>query len=99
MTKTSKTPKILKVELSRRCLLTSAAYAAGAAPILGAAVTIMPTPAAAQVKVPKSAVAYQEQPKGKLECSNCGLFQSPNACKNVAGDISPTAWCNIWVKK
>ena len=99
MTKTTKTPEILAVELSRRCLLASAAYAASAAPILGAAVAIMPAPAAAQVKVPKSAVAYQDQPKGKLDCSNCSLFQPPSACRNVAGDISPKGWCNIWVKK
>ena len=91
--------KILTAELSRRNVLTSAAYITGTLPVVCAAMTMMPTPAAAQVKVPKSAVSYQETPKGKLECSNCGSFQPPNACKTVAGDISPKAWCNIWVKK
>ena len=93
------TPKIPTTDLSRRDLLTNTAYAAGAVPILCAAATIMPTPAMAQAQVPKSAVAYQDQPKGKLDCASCKVFQPPNACKTVAGEISPNGWCNIWVKK
>ena len=29
----------------------------------------------------------------------CNLFVAPNSCKSVAGDIAPTGWCSIWVKK
>jgi hypothetical protein len=53
----------------------------------------------AQVKAAKSAVAYQAGPKGDQRCSNCTLFQAPNACLNVEGVVSPSGWCNIWVKK
>jgi hypothetical protein len=93
----TKTPQILTAGLSRRCVLRTAACAAGTLPIFGAA--FAPTSVRAQVKMPKSAVAYQDHPKGDRECSNCSLFQPPNACKNVAGDISPKGWCSIWVKK
>lgn len=82
-------------QLSRRNLLETVA----AIPIACAAISILPNAATAQAKVPKSAVAYQDHPKGAQECTNCSLFQPPNACKNVAGDISPKGWCNIWVKK
>ncbi|HMF22010.1 MAG TPA: hypothetical protein VKG24_07780, partial [Pseudolabrys sp.] len=34
--------------------------------------------AAAKMKQPS--VAYQDSPKGDQKCSNCSLFQEPNAC-------------------
>jgi High potential iron-sulfur protein len=33
------------------------------------------------------------------DCSNCSLFQEPNACTLVGGEISPAGWCKFWVKK
>jgi len=27
------------------------------------------------------------------------LFEPPNACKVVEGEISPSAWCHLFVKK
>jgi High potential iron-sulfur protein len=33
------------------------------------------------------------------QCSNCSLFQEPNACTLVDGEISPAGWCKFWVKK
>ena len=53
----------------------------------------------AQAKVSKSAVAYQDTPKGAQQCDNCALFQAPNACKNVSGDIAAKGWCKIYAKK
>ena len=84
-----------KALLSRRSLLGKAICVASALP----AIAIQSKETVAQAKLPKSAVAYQDHPKGNQDCSNCNLFQPPNACKNVAGDISPKGWCNIWVKK
>jgi hypothetical protein len=42
---------------------------------------------------------YQETPKSDQQCSNCNLFQEPNACMLVDGEISPAGWCKFWVKK
>jgi High potential iron-sulfur protein len=81
--------------LSRRSVLVSAGWMVGAATL--AAVTA--SNAIAQSKVSKSAVAYQDTPKGAQRCDNCALFQAPNACKNVAGDVSPAGWCKIYAKK
>jgi Rieske Fe-S protein len=80
--------------LSRRTVVnrTLAACAAGAAALL------VPMKEAA-AKMAQKAVQYQDTPKGDQECSNCSLFQEPNSCTLVDGEISPKGWCKFWVKK
>jgi hypothetical protein len=53
----------------------------------------------AAAKMSQASVAYQDSPKGDQQCSNCSLFQEPDACTLVDGKISPSAWCKFWVKK
>jgi len=82
-------------EVSRRSvLLQSIACATGIVTVLAAS-----TDAAMANKMPKSAVAYKTSPNGEKKCSNCSLFEPPNACKNVDGDISPDGWCILWRAK
>ena len=64
----------------------------------GAAALLLPLRQAA-AKMKQSSVAYQDSPKSDQKCSNCSLFQEPNACTLVDGDISPEGWCRFWVKK
>jgi hypothetical protein len=52
-----------------------------------------------QQKVSKELAQYQEEPKGEQKCSNCNFFVEPNACTAVEGEISPEAWCALWVAK
>jgi hypothetical protein len=62
--------------------------------------------AAAQDKVPKNAVAYQDEPKVvdgvEQRCDNCRFYIQPEGdaavggCELVSGEIAPQAWCNIW---
>jgi High potential iron-sulfur protein len=79
--------------ISRRIvLLRSAAYA------VGAAASLVPLKQAA-AKMSQQSVAYQESPKGDQQCSNCSLFQAPNTCTLVDGNISSAGWCKFWVKK
>ena len=40
----------------------------------------------ASAKMAQKAVEYQDTPKGDQECSNCSLFQEPNACTLVDGE-------------
>jgi len=47
----------------------------------------------------QKAVEYQDTPKGDQECSNCSLFQEPNSCTPVDGEISPKGRCKFCVKK
>jgi hypothetical protein len=77
--------------VSRRTVLIGAA---GAVPLLALGAT-----GAKAAKMSQSAVRYQATPKDGKQCIDCKLFVAPNACKNVDGDIAPSGWCALWVKK
>ncbi len=77
--------------VSRRTLLIGAV---GAVPLFA-----LGTTGAEAAKMAQTAVRYQTSPKDGKQCSNCGMFVAPNACKNVDGVISPNGWCALWVKK
>ena len=76
--------------VSRRSLLLAAA---GAAPLIAL------TGGEAQAKLAMTAVKYQPDPKDGKQCDGCNFFVAPNSCKMVDGDIAPTGWCTLWVKK
>jgi hypothetical protein len=76
---------------TRRTVLIAAA---GAAPLLALTAT-----GAKAAKLAQSAVKYQPTPKDSKRCDGCNLFVAPNACKSVAGEIAPSGWCALWVKK
>ena len=76
--------------VSRRTVLFAAA---GAAPLLAL------TSGQAQAKIAQAGVHYQTTPKDGKECDGCNFFVAPNACKMVDGEIAPTGWCALWVKK
>jgi len=81
-------------KVSRRSLLLQgAACAASAATIIAASAN-----SAKANLLPQKSVQYQNTPKGDRQCSGCGLFVAPNACKNVDGVISPNGWCMLWRK-
>ena len=80
--------------ISRRVLLTGTALALGTA----AAATAV-SQAVAQVKISQAVAKYQNTPKGDQRCDGCMLFQPPNACKFVQGDISPSGWCQLFTPK
>jgi hypothetical protein len=75
---------------SRRALLQAAA---GAAALLGATAG----PAAAQLKVSRQSVAYQDRPDGGKSCRLCAHFIAPGSCQIVQGPISPQGYCRLFV--
>jgi hypothetical protein len=75
--------------VSRRTVLIAAA---GAVPALALMIN------AAEAKIAPAAV-NQADPKDGKQCDACNFFVAPNACKQVDGDIAPTGWCLLWVKK
>jgi hypothetical protein len=84
------------VETTSKCVnrRTVLLAAAGAAPLLA-----LGAGAASAAGLPQTAVAYQTTPKDGKQCDQCNFFVAPNACKSVAGEIAPTGWCKLWVKK
>ncbi|MEJ2686221.1 MAG: high-potential iron-sulfur protein [Gammaproteobacteria bacterium] len=59
----------------------------------------------ASAKVPKTAMHYQDHPKGGQECSTCIQFvpgsspKSMGTCKLVQGSISPHGYCVAYSRK
>jgi high potential iron-sulfur protein len=80
--------------LSRRAVIIQSLSACA----VGAAALLAPIKQAA-AKMAQKIAEYQETPKGDQQCSNCSLFQEPDACTLVDGKISPAGWCKFWVKK
>lgn len=76
--------------VSRRTVLVAAA---GAIPVLALMTN------GAQAKLAQTAVKYQAEPKDGKQCDGCAQFVAPNSCKLVDGEIAPTGYCNLWVKK
>jgi len=80
--------------ISRRVVFTGTALALGAA----AAATVV-SQATPQEKISQADAKYQGTPKGGQHCDGCVNFQPPNVCKFVQGNISPSGWCQLFVKK
>jgi hypothetical protein len=83
---------------SRRQLIGRMTLAIGLAGVVGAG--LAPRRAlAAPAKLPPNEIGYQASPKGNARCELCVNWQAPNACKVVAGSISPSGWCGLFVRK
>ena len=84
-------------QATRRGLLGGLALA-GAAGVVGASL-VSRGARSATAKLPPNEIGYQASPKGNARCESCVNWQAPNACKVVAGPISPTGWCGLFVRK
>ena len=89
----SETSHVQSPKFSRRIVLLHGAGCAA-----GAAALLLPLKKAA-AKMNQKSVAYQDSPKDDQKCSNCSLFQEPNGCTIVDGEVSPQGWCRFWAKK
>jgi hypothetical protein len=47
-------------------------------------------------KMSKQQAQYQDHPNGIQACATCTLFEDPDRCKVVDGDISPDGWCKAY---
>jgi High potential iron-sulfur protein len=52
--------------------------------------------AGAREKMSQKEAEYQDSPKDIRMCATCTLFEPPNACKLVEGEISPNGWCKAF---
>lgn len=83
---------------SRRQLIFDAAAAVGVAGAFAAGLSPR-SAAAAKVKMAQADIGYQPRPNGAQRCHLCVNWQAPSACKVVAGSISPSGWCGLFVHK
>jgi hypothetical protein len=47
-------------------------------------------------KMTRQQAEYRDTPNGIYSCGMCTLFERPNACKVVEGEISPDGWCKAF---
>jgi hypothetical protein len=47
-------------------------------------------------KMTKAQAEYQDMPNGIYSCATCTLFEAPNSCKVVAGEVSKDGWCKAF---
>ncbi len=80
---------------SRRDMLrTGAMIVAGAA-----GVAVASAARAEDEKIAQELVQYQNEPKDGQKCNMCAQWVEPNACKIVAGNISPNGYCVAYAPK
>jgi hypothetical protein len=61
-----------------------------------AAVLFRMAPAGASDKMTRQQAEYQDGPNGIYSCGMCTLFEAPNACKVVEGEVSKDGWCKAF---
>ncbi len=47
-------------------------------------------------KMTRQQAEYRDTPNGIYSCGMCTLFERPNACKVVEGEISQDGWCKAF---
>lgn len=70
----------------------------GHALFLASAIGLTKTAFAAD-KSNQKLVQYRPHPNNGARCGVCLNFQPPNACKAVAGEISPNGWCLLFAHR
>jgi hypothetical protein len=53
-------------------------------------------PAHAADKMTRARAEYQDAPNGIYSCATCTLFEAPNLCKVVEGEVSKDGWCKAY---
>ena len=61
-----------------------------------AAVLLVTSRTEAAEKMTRQQAEYQDGPSGIYNCGMCTLFEKPNACKVVEGEISTDGWCKAF---
>jgi hypothetical protein len=78
------------LDRSRRTLMHMGASA------IAAALLFRMSHAAASDKMTRQQAQYQDTPNGIYSCGLCTLFEPPNACKVVEGEVSKDGWCKAF---
>ena len=78
------------VNRSRRKIIRAAVKGVSAGLLLGL------VPAGASDKMTWQQAEYQDTPSGLYSCGMCSLFERPNACKVVEGEVSKDGWCKAF---
>ncbi len=76
--------------LSRRSVIGKVARTIAMSPLFAAIA------ARASDKMTRKQADYQDTPNGIYSCGLCSLFEAPNGCKVVEGEVSKDGWCKAF---
>jgi hypothetical protein len=76
--------------LSRRSIMAKAASAMAASSLFAT------VGARGSDKMTRKQAEYQDTPNGIYSCGLCSLFEAPNGCKVVEGEVSKDGWCKAF---
>jgi hypothetical protein len=79
-----------QMDRSRRKLMGTVACGVAAGLLLRIA------PAQASEQMTRQQAEYQDTPNGIYSCATCTLFEPPQSCKVVAGEVSKDGWCKAF---
>jgi hypothetical protein len=54
------------------------------------------SPTKAEEKMTRQQAEYRDTPNGLYSCAMCSLFEPPQYCKVVAGEVSKDGWCRVF---
>jgi hypothetical protein len=80
----------LPLDRSRRTLMR------GVVGAISTALALRTLEADASDKMTRQQAQYQDTPNGIYSCGLCTLFERPNACKVVEGEVSKDGWCKAF---
>jgi hypothetical protein len=61
-----------------------------------AALPLFTIAARAADKMTRKQAEYQDAPNGIYSCGLCSLFEAPNGCKVVEGEVGKDGWCKAF---
>ena len=80
-----------RTDKSRRQVMCAAAGSVSAGLLLQSS-----RAAQASEKMTRQQAEYQDAPNGIYSCAVCTLFEPPQACKVVDGEVSRDGWCKAF---
>jgi hypothetical protein len=63
---------------------------------VSAGILLRISPTAALEKMTRQQAEYQDTPNGIYSCAICTLFELPNSCKVVDGEVGKDGWCKAF---
>ena len=65
----------------------------------GVGALLAPDRAVAAQKLGQAEIGYQPSPRGAQRCDQCVNWLGGNTCKVVAGVVSPSGWCGLFMPR
>jgi hypothetical protein len=63
---------------------------------VAAGFSVVTSEAGASDKMTLQQAEYQDSPNGIFSCATCTLFEPPQSCKVVEGEIRKDGWCKAF---